>query len=109
MFTHIVLMLLTICCQFILTIVVAYVLFPGDMKPILRQTWQEIGTWFLRQRFLLRWRWERLWIREDEFDSSLSFNPDCYALRPAERLKYQEDLIRRRSIAHEREFASSVK
>ena len=55
----------------------------------------------------IRYWWQRLWVRKDEFHSSL--NMDVVAMHnmtEAERTTYQWDLIRRRNIAHERDLAS---
>jgi hypothetical protein len=51
---------------------------------------------------ILLW-WYRLWIRKDEFHQSLTIDP--YALicmNEEEKLKYFDDLYRRRALAHKR-------
>ena len=52
--------------------------------------------------------WYRLWIRKDEFHSSL--HSDFYALMGMSRKrrdKYYKDLMRRREIAHRRDLECS--
>jgi hypothetical protein len=49
--------------------------------------------------------WDRLWVRKDEFHSSLDFNITAMlGMTISEREEYIKDLIRRRSIAHERDL-----
>ena len=50
--------------------------------------------------------WHRLWIRQDEFHSSLDLDPlALMEMDETEREKYIADLIRRRMLAHNREVA----
>lgn len=60
----------------------------------------------MKLRYRARLFWNRLWIRKDEFHSTLSFDAVMYAdLTPAEQTLYMKDLCRRRTIAHDREMA----
>ena len=48
-------------------------------------------------------RWNKLWIRKDEFHSSLDLDGEVMGyMNEKEREKYIMDLVRRRNIAHER-------
>ena len=48
-------------------------------------------------------RWNKLWIRKDEFHSSLDLDGEAMMyMNEKEREKYIKDLVRRRNIAHER-------
>lgn len=49
----------------------------------------------------IRWNWHKLWIRVNEFHSSLNFDAELYfEMSPKERDFYDKDLMRRRWIAH---------
>lgn len=69
-----------------------------------------IGSWLGKAKRLIwnrgiKLQWDRLWIRQDEFHSSLDM--DIFAMidmSSKERDAYWEDLIKRRQIAHERDF-----
>jgi len=57
----------------------------------------------LKNRLVLFWN--RLWIRKGEFHKSLNFNGDMYfKMIEEEQEKYEEDLIKRRHIAHEKDL-----
>jgi hypothetical protein len=46
--------------------------------------------------------WNKLWIRKDEFHSSLDMDSQAMmGMSKSKRSKYLEGLVRRRSIAHE--------
>ncbi len=65
---------------------------------------------YLRRTLLgaIRYRWARLWVRQDEFHSSLEFDAlYAYGLSAKKRNAYWFDLIRRRDIAHKRDLAKS--
>ena len=67
--------------------------------------------WILYQLKMLKHRprlfWHRLWIRKDEFHSSLSYDADAWLdMNEKERDFYSKDLIKRRIIAHERDLVS---
>ena len=48
-------------------------------------------------------RWNKLYIRKDEFHSSLDLDGEAMGyMNDREREKYIMDLVRRRNIAHER-------
>lgn len=65
---------------------------PGKIK---RRIWN---------KHLLLW-WCKLWIRKDEFHWTLSLDTEAMMeMNPNELRKYREDVVRRRSIAHERDF-----
>ena len=50
--------------------------------------------------------WHRLFIRKDEFHSSLNMDAEAIMeMSREERNDYHEDLARRRQIAHERDIA----
>ena len=54
---------------------------------------------------ILFW-WHRLWIRKDEFHSSLDMDGAAMLeMNKQERKKYLADLVRRREIAHQRDLA----
>ena len=83
------------------------------MKKTIRQ--QLSDEWYRVQsnfsffaRFLcsrLRLYWARLYVRKDEFHSSLDLDMDTLAtMNKKEQEWYFNDLARRRKIAHEREF-----
>lgn len=56
---------------------------------------------FWRVRLL----WQRLWVRRDEFHSSLDMDiVAMYNMTEAEREAYIWDLVKRRNIAHERDL-----
>ena len=69
-----------------------------------------IGLWLGKGKKLIwnrgvKLQWDRLYIRRDEFHNSL--NMDVLAMidmSPEERDVYWEDLIKRRQIAHKRDF-----
>lgn len=70
----------------------------GDMEPKLRY-----NIWNKR----LRLWWHKLWIRENEFHQSLSFDLKAWlAMNEKEKDLYLKDLARRRQIAHDRDMAS---
>jgi len=50
---------------------------------------------------ILLW-WYRLWIRKDEFHQSLATDPALICMNEEEKLKYFDDLYRRRALAHKR-------
>ncbi|QQR64683.1 hypothetical protein IPH92_03925 [Candidatus Kaiserbacteria bacterium] len=68
---------------------------PGKIK---RQLWNK--------RILL-W-WSRLWIRKDEFHSSLSLDTSAMIEMTKDELAvYLRDIVRRRNIAHNRDLEGS--
>jgi hypothetical protein len=49
--------------------------------------------------------WSRLWVRKDEFHPTLSLDGRLLnIMNKKDRLKYIDDLIKRRQIAHERDL-----
>jgi hypothetical protein len=63
-------------------------------------------TRFITSR--IRLFWSRLYIRKDEFDSTLNSDFDALCtMSPKQRERYWKDLVRRRDIAHQRELRSS--
>jgi len=49
--------------------------------------------------------WNKLWVRKDEFHSSLDIDPKAISsMNHKEQEKYMNDLVRRRNIAHERDI-----
>lgn len=57
----------------------------------------------------LRLWWSRLYLRKDEFHSSLSLDPFAYTeMNKEQRSKYLIDLARRRSIAHEKDRSREI-
>lgn len=64
----------------------------------------------MKCRTRLRLWWNRLWIRKDEFHSSLSLDIDAYSdMTSEEQGKYMTDLGRRRSRAHEADLVREDK
>ena len=62
------------------------------------------GNGDMKIRTKIRLWWNKLWIRKDEFHSSLNVDlAGVLDMNEKERDKYATDLIRRRNIAHERE------
>jgi hypothetical protein len=60
--------------------------------------------WYRRLRIALRLWWNRLWVREDEFHTSLDLDYTAMANMTLEdQSAHQADVIRRREIAHQRE------
>jgi len=58
----------------------------------------------------LRLWWARLFIRRDEFHSSLSLDIDAYsAMTNEQRNQYMLDLAERRDLAHERDMMREEK
>ena len=61
--------------------------------------------YFVRRMWLvgIKNKWNKLWIRKDEFNNSLDMNGEMLIhMTEKEREKYMIDLVRRRNIAHER-------
>jgi len=53
----------------------------------------------------IKLQWYRLWIREDEFHSSLEMDTEAMLVMSKKRLdSYLNDLAKRRHIAHERDL-----
>ena len=49
--------------------------------------------------------WNRLWLRKDEFHSSLDMDSDAmFVMNKSERGLYVKDLCKRRNMAHERDM-----
>ena len=80
---------------------------------------EEALRWYVWQRrkealFKIWWRtwnarillwWYRLWIRQDEFHKSVSFDVKAYTVMDTTgRLVYELDIGKRRTIAHERDI-----
>lgn len=58
---------------------------------------------FVRSR--IRLFWSRLWIRKDEFHQSLDIDAEAMlTMNAKQKDAYMKDLVRRRNIAHQREF-----
>jgi hypothetical protein len=85
------------------------------MSSILNSLWYTIYSSLLAS--IIRLRWHRLWVRENEFDTSLNIDTDVMwhldgGANPLTRLllgfrssqEYLHDLTRRRAIAHERDL-----
>lgn len=71
----------------------------------LLEIFNPLVKFYLRRRALIFWWWQRLWIRKDEFHSSLNTNYNIVAhLTPDERSLYYLDLAQRRQIAHQRDL-----
>ncbi len=50
-------------------------------------------------------RWYKLWVRKDEFHKSLDMDFAAISeMDTEEQEKYSQDLIRRREIAHKKDF-----
>jgi hypothetical protein len=64
---------------------------PGKIKRI---------VW---NKSILLW-WNRLWIRKNEFDSSLDMDIEAMrGMNEEKEKRYLDNLVRRRSIAHKRD------
>ncbi|KKT81552.1 MAG: hypothetical protein A2V96_00895 [Candidatus Yonathbacteria bacterium RBG_16_43_6] len=62
-----------------------------------------------RLLWLLRIWWSRLYVRKDEFDSSLSFDVEAYLeMNKKQRGEYLLNLEQRRTIAHKRDEAREL-
>lgn len=72
--------------------------------------WFEIKSWPIRtKRFVwnrgIKLQWNRLWVRKDEFHSSLDMDVDAIlGISQKQRDMYIEDLCKRRQIAHEKDL-----
>ena len=77
-------------------------------KQRLQIAYQETKQCFIRivRRMWLvgiKQKWNKLYIRKDEFHSSLDLDGEAMGyMNEKEREKYINDLVRRRNIAHER-------
>jgi hypothetical protein len=57
----------------------------------------------MKLRYIIKLWWNRLWIRVDEFHTSLSLDAELAStLTESERKEYYMDLIKRREKAHEK-------
>jgi len=53
----------------------------------------------------IKQKWNRLFIRKDEFSKTLDMDGEALSyMNDTERKKYMVDLVKRRNIAHERDF-----
>jgi hypothetical protein len=58
----------------------------------------------------IRLFWNGLWIRKDEFHSSLDMDGEAMMhMNGKQRDRYMKDLVRRRNIAHERDMKKNFK
>ena len=49
--------------------------------------------------------WQRLWVRKDEFHQSLNYDSEiAMYMCECEKARYSRDLVKRRSVAHERDL-----
>ena len=70
-----------------------------DFKSMKRRRWNKGILLF----------WNRLWIRKDEFHSSLEMDARAMLeMDKEERKKYINDLVKRRQIAHDRDMEASA-
>ena len=83
------------------------------MKEIFRALqcfWLDIKSALVEiKRFVwnrgIKLQWNRLWIRKDEFHSSLNMDiVAMLAMSQKQRKAYEKDLLKRRQIAHERDL-----
>ena len=87
-------------------------LFVG-LRYFLLGLWFEIKSWPEKTKRLIwnrgiKLQWDRLWVRKDEFHSSLNMDVNAMlGMSKKQRDAYIKDLCRRRQIAHERDLASS--
>jgi hypothetical protein len=59
----------------------------------------------MRLKTRIKLWWDRLWIRKDEFHSSLDMNMEAMLeMTDKQREEYLNDLAKRRHIAHERDL-----
>ncbi|MFH0854456.1 MAG: hypothetical protein V1891_03110 [bacterium] len=74
--------------------------------------WFEIKSWPEKTKGLIwnrgiKLQWNRLWVRKDEFHSSLNMDANAMlGMSQKQRNAYTKDLCRRRRIAHEKDLAS---
>ncbi|MFA5080746.1 MAG: hypothetical protein WC472_03980 [Candidatus Paceibacterota bacterium] len=62
---------------------------------------QKLKTWNCGIKMF----WVNLWIRKNEFDSSLNIDQEAMSvMRISEQRRYLDNIYRRRKIAHEREL-----
>ncbi|PCI19827.1 hypothetical protein COB64_02930 [Candidatus Wolfebacteria bacterium] len=61
------------------------------------------AKWYIRGR--LKLFWSRLWIRKNEFHSSLDMDVQfMFTMNERQQEKYLDDLTRRRNVAHRRDM-----
>ena len=70
---------------------------------------ESVFVWIRYQLGMLRHRpklwWNSLYIRKDEFHSSLNYNIDVViSMNDIDRSRYIRDLCKRRQISHERDI-----
>ncbi|PIR44297.1 hypothetical protein COV23_00400 [Candidatus Wolfebacteria bacterium CG10_big_fil_rev_8_21_14_0_10_31_9] len=87
-------------------------LFVG-LRYFLLGLWFEIKAWPEKSKRLIwnrgiKLQWNRLWVRKDEFHSSLNMDANAMlGMSKKQRDAYIKDLCNRRQIAHERDLAST--
>jgi hypothetical protein len=75
--------------------------------------WFEIKSWPGKTRRFawdrgVKLQWNRLWIRKDEFHSSLDMDINAmFEMSQKQRDAYIKNLYKRQQIAHERDLASN--
>lgn len=72
-------------------------------RQAFRQLKYQLGLLPYRPRLI----WRQLWLRQDEFHSSLDMDVDAMLrMNESDRALYLRELVRRRNAAHERDLAS---
>ena len=84
----------------------------ADAYDGLLDLWFEIKPWSEKVKRIIwnkgiKLRWNRLWVRKNEFHSSLNMDANAMlSMSQKQRSAYTNDLYRRRQIAHERDLIS---
>ena len=82
-----------------------------DLRYFWLDLWFEIKSWSEKtKRFIwnrgIKLQFDRLWVRKDEFHSSLNMDVNAMlGMSKKQRDAYIKDLYRRRQIAHKRDLA----
>lgn len=84
--------------------------FIDDLRYFFRILWLEIKALPGKTKRLfwnrgIKLQWNRLYVRKDEFHSSLDMDVGAMLdMNPKQRARYIQDLVRRRQIAHKRDL-----
>lgn len=84
-----------------------------DLRYFLLDLWFKIKSRSEKTKRLIwnrgiKFQWDRLWIRKDEFHNSLNMDANAMlGMSHKQRGAYTKDLYRRRRIAHERDLINA--
>ena len=87
--------------------------FLAELRYFWLGLWFKIKSWPGKTKRIVwnrgvKLQWNRLWIRKDEFHSSLNMDVNAMLeMSQKQRDAYIKDLCKRRQIAHERDFAAT--